>query len=98
MRVPVLVVEMVPLLVVEMVPVLVVEMVPVLVVEMVPVLVVEMVQVFATPEADKAKTNMVDHTMDLRFFIVLLLSIEMSGVTWVGSEICLVEPFLRADL
>ncbi len=64
---------MVPALVVEMVPALVVEMVPALVVEMVPALVVEMVPVLARAGTDKARTNIVDHTMDLRFFIVLLL-------------------------
>ena len=71
--IPDLVVEMVPVLVVEMVPVLVVEMVPVLVVEIVPVLVVEMVPDFAKVGADIAITNIVDHTIDLRVFIVLLL-------------------------
>ena len=73
------VVEIVPAAVVEIVPVLVVEMVPVLVVEMVPVLVVEMVPVFANAGAAKTVTNIVDHTMDLRFFIVLLLVIEFQG-------------------
>ena len=64
---------MVPVRVVDIVPVAVVEIVPVLVVEMVPVLVVDIVPVFAKAEVDKATTNIVDHTIDLRFFIVLLL-------------------------
>ena len=64
---------MVPVRVVDIVPAAVVEIVPVLVVEMVPVLVVEMVPVLARAGADKARTNIVDHTIDLRFFIVLLL-------------------------
>jgi hypothetical protein len=71
-------VDIVPVAVVEIVPILVVEIVPVLVVEMVPVLVVEMVPVFARAGADKATTNSVDHTIDLRFFIVLLL-IDLKG-------------------
>jgi hypothetical protein len=48
-------------------------MVPVLVVDMVPVLVVDMVPVLASAGADKARINIVDHTMDFKFFIVLLL-------------------------
>ena len=64
-----------PVRVVEITPALVVEMVPVLVVEMVPVLVVEMVPVLASAGADKAITNIVDHRMDLRVFMVLLLVI-----------------------
>ena len=56
-----------------MVPVLVVDIVPVLVVDMVPVLVVDMVPVLVNAGADKARINIVDHTIDLRFFIVLLL-------------------------
>jgi hypothetical protein len=64
---------MVPVRVVEIIPVEVVEIVPVLVVEIVPVLVVDIVPVFARTGADKATTNIVDHTIDLRFFIVLLL-------------------------
>ena len=42
-------------------------------VEITPVLVVEMTPVFARAGTDKARTNIVDHTIDLRFFIVLLL-------------------------
>lgn len=71
---PVRVVEIVPDRVVEIVPAAVVEIVPVLVVEMVPVLVVEMVPPLARAGADMAITNIVDHAMNLRFFIVLLLT------------------------
>ena len=71
--VPVRVVEIIPVDVVEIVPVLVVEIVPVLVVEIVPVLVVEIVPVFARAGAAKATTSIMDDTIDLRFFIVLLL-------------------------
>ena len=78
---PVRVVEITPVLVVEITPVLVVEITPVLVVEITPVLVVEITPVFAEAGADKATTNIVDHTIDLRFFIVCSWSIEMSGVT-----------------
>ena len=67
------VVEIVPARLLEMVPADVVEIVPVLVVEIVPVLVVEMVPVFARAGADKARTNITDHTIDLRVFIILLL-------------------------
>ena len=70
---------MVPVRVVEIIPALVVEMVPVLVVEMVPVLVVEMVPVLASVGADKAKTNIVDHTRLFRVFMVLLLVVEFQG-------------------
>jgi len=66
---------MVPVRVVEIVPVLVVEIVPDWVVDMVPVLVVDIVPVFEREGADKARTNIVDHTIDLRFFTVLLLVI-----------------------
>jgi hypothetical protein len=69
--VPVRVVEIVPVRVGEIVPV--VEIVPVLVVEMVPALVVEMIPPLARAGAEMARTNIVDHTMDLRFFIGLLL-------------------------
>lgn len=79
---PIRVVEIVPVLVVEMVPALVVEIVPVLVVEMVPALVVEMMPPLANVGTDMARTNIVDHMMDLRFFIVLLLVLETSGVIW----------------
>jgi hypothetical protein len=71
--IPVRVVEIVPVRVVEIVPAAVVEIVPVLVVEMVPVLVVEMIPPLARAGADMARTNIVDHTIDLRFFIGLLL-------------------------
>jgi len=64
---------MMPVRVVEIVPVLVVDIVPVFVVEIVPVFVVDMVPVLARAGADKARTNIVDHTIDFRFFIVLLL-------------------------
>ena len=76
---PVRVVEIVPVRVVEMVPVLVVEIVPALVVEMVPALVVEIVPVFANVVTEKAVTNNVAQTTDLRFFIALLLMIESQG-------------------
>lgn len=79
--VPVRVVEIVPARVVEMVPAAVVEMVPVLVVEMVPVRVVEMVPPFAKVGAEITRTNIVDHMIDLTFFIVLLLVDSISGVT-----------------
>ena len=64
-----------PARVVEMVPAAVVEMVPVLVVEMVPVLVVEMVPLFAKVGAVIARTNIVDHMIDITFLIALLLVI-----------------------
>ena len=71
------VVEIVPVRVVDMVPVRlgppVVEIVPVLVVEMIPVLVVEMVPVFANAVADRVITSVAVQTIDLRFFIALLL-------------------------
>ena len=67
---------MVPRRLLEGVPTAVVEMVPVLVVEMVPVLVVEMVPDLAKVQADIARTNNVADTMDLRFFIVLLLMLK----------------------
>lgn len=67
------VVEIVPPRLPERVPVAVVEMVPVLVVEMVPVFVVEIVPPLARAGTDIANTNMVDHTMDFTFLIVLLL-------------------------
>ena len=68
-----------PVRVVEIVPVAVVEIVPVLVVEMIPVLVVDIVPGFAKAGAAKATTNIVDHTIDLTFFIVLLLVDESQG-------------------
>jgi len=74
--VPTRVVEIVP---VREVPVAVVEIVPVLVVEIVPALVVEMVPVFPKAVADKAVTNMAAQTIDLTFFIALLLVIRQSG-------------------
>jgi len=64
------VVEIVPARLLETVAAAVVEIVPVLVVEIVPVFVVEMVPPLAKAGADMARTNIVDHTMDLRFFIV----------------------------
>lgn len=66
---------MVPVRVVEITPALVVEIVPDLVVEIVPVLVVDMVPVLASAGAVKARTNSVDHTMDLKLFMILLLVI-----------------------
>jgi hypothetical protein len=71
--VPVRVVEMIPDLPPEVVPADVVEIVPVLVVEIVPVLVVEMVPLFARAGADIVSTNSAVETIDLRFFMVLLL-------------------------
>ena len=67
--------------VVEIVPVLVVEIVPVLVVEIVPVFVVEMVPDLAKVVAEIARTNVIVQKIDASFFIVLLLVIQMSGVT-----------------
>lgn len=64
------VVEIVP---VRLVPAAVVEIVPVLVVEIVPALVVEMVPDLAKAGTDIARTNIVDHMVNLRVFIVLLL-------------------------
>jgi hypothetical protein len=70
---PVRVVEIIPARLVEIAPVAVVELVPVLVVEIIPVLVVEMIPPLARAGADMARINIVDHTMDLRFFIGVLL-------------------------
>ena len=84
---PVRVVEIVPE---RVAPLPVVEMVPVLVVEIVPVLVVEIVPVFPKVVADTAVTNNVAQTIDLRFFIALLLVIVVRGV-WVGLEVCLAK-------
>jgi hypothetical protein len=72
------VVEIVPVRVVEIVPVrvlplTVVEMVPVLVVEIVPALVVEIVPVFPKTVADTTVTNSAAQTINLMFFIALLL-------------------------
>jgi hypothetical protein len=75
--VPVRVVEIVP---VREVPVAVVEIVPVLVVEIVPAFVVEMVPVFPQVVADIAVTNNAAKTINLTFFIVLLLVIRRSGL------------------
>jgi len=67
---PVRVVEIVPARLPDPAPTAVVEIVPVLVVEMVPVFVVEMVPPFAKVGADIARTNIMDHMIDLTFFIV----------------------------
>jgi len=56
----------------------VVEIVPVLVVEIVPVLVVEIVPVFPHVVADMPVTNTAANTIDLTFFIALLLVIRAS--------------------
>ena len=74
-------VEIVPVRVVEIVPVRVVEIVPVLVVEIVPVrVVVEIVPAFARVVVDSAVITTAAHTIDLAFFITLLLVILNSGV------------------
>ena len=65
--IPSRVVEMVP---VRVVPLDVVEIVPDLVVEMVPTLVVEMVPGFANVVAEIAKTNIPDHAIALKFFMI----------------------------
>ena len=67
------IVPWVDVLVAAIVPVLVAEMVPALVAEMVPALVAEIVPGFAEAITENAKTNMPAKTMDLMFFIVLLL-------------------------
>ena len=71
--VPVRVVEIVP---VRLVPLTVVEMVPLLVVEIVPALVVEMVPVLPKAVTDKTVTSNAAQTMDLIFFIALLLRLS----------------------
>jgi hypothetical protein len=89
-------VKALPVRVVEITPVLVVEITPVLVVEITPVLVVEITPLFASAGADTARTNMADHTTDLRFFIVLLL-VDLDVGNLVGSKIRLLSISL-ADL
>ena len=83
--------------VVEIVPVLVVEIVPVLVVEMVPVFVVEIVPDLAKAVAEIARTNVIVHEIDASFFIVLLLVIQMSGVT-VGLKTSPAELLFRPTI
>jgi hypothetical protein len=78
------VVEIVPVRVVEIVPLretplAVVEIVPLRVVEIVPLLVVEMVPVFPKAGTEISITNTAAQTVNLTFFIALLLLIRKSG-------------------
>jgi len=91
--VPVLVAEMVPVPVAEMVPVPVAEMVPVPVAEMVPVLVAEIVPDLGNAVAEKATTNMPAKAIDLTFFIILLLLVSTSGVTWSALRFSRAKPY-----
>src|ERR1044071_2661023 len=71
-------VGMIPVRVPEMVPFRVPEIVPDRVPEIVPLLVPDIVP--AKPGVETARANIVAHTMDLAFFIVLLLMFQTSWV------------------
>jgi len=75
--VPVRVAEIVP---VREVPLPVAEIVPVRVAEIVPALVAEMVPVLANVVVNTAITNTAAQTAVLRFFIALLLVLEVRGM------------------
>ena len=79
-------VGMIPVRVPEMVPFRVPEIVPDRVPEIVPLLVPDIVP--AKPGVETARANIEAHTMDLAFFIVLLLMFQTSWI--IGSAQCLV--------
>jgi len=82
--IPARVPEMVPFQVPEIVPDRVPEIVPDRVPEIVPLLVPDIVP--AKPGVETARANIAAHTMDLAFFIVLLLMFQTSWV--IGSAQC----------